>query len=285
MRGDSKESCTNCGSAVIRRYCADCGQAVPRATDYSLRAFAADSIDQIASVDGRAVRTVKTLLARPGLLTADHMRGRRARYLRPLQLFLLVNVLLFVVAPKVPMFTYSLDRYLANSPPSPSLVAALVQRATTMGTVDRAAYTTAFDGRVESQRKTLILIFVPAIALVLRVLFAWRRTRDGVPHRYGEHLVFALHLLSLIWLVLTVWGGIATLAAGTTLGPLAGIGALAIIIGMLLAGFVYLMRSVRLVYELSDLQSVAVSAALAVAFAGLLLAYRGLLFFTTYYTL
>ena len=257
----------------------------PGPTDYSLRAFAADSLDQIASVDGRIVRTLTTLLARPGLLTADHMHGRRARYLRPLQLFLLVNILLFVVAPKVPMFSDSLDQYLTFAPPSPALVTRLVHRATASPRMHRAAYTTAFDGRVESQRKSLILIFVPALALVLRVLFAWRVPRDGVPRRYGEHLVFALHLLSLIWLVLTAWGGIAGLAAGRTLGPVVGVGAIALIAAMLLAAFVYVGRSVRLVYELSELQSVAVSAALAVAFAGLLLTYRGLLFFTTYFTL
>jgi len=43
--------------------------------------------------------------------------------------------------------------------------------------------------------------------------------------------------------------------------------------------------AVRRVYALSPAAALAMTAALAAAFAGLLVAYRGLLFFTTYYTL
>src|SRR5687767_8361272 len=88
-------ACANCGSAGVAQYCGACGQAAPSPTDYSLRAYAADLLGQLTSADGKAVRTLWALVARPGALTDDHLAGRRARYLTPLQLFLLVNVLLF----------------------------------------------------------------------------------------------------------------------------------------------------------------------------------------------
>ncbi len=286
-------SCPNCGSPGLRQYCPDCGQAAPKPTDYSLGAYGAELAGQITNTDGKIVRSLWTLVARPGLLTADHLQGRRARYLRPLQLFLLINVLLFITAPQVPLFSYSLENYLRYAPPSPALVTSLVRRATPAGHAHQGpgaaafqAYERKFDARVDAQRKTLIIFFAPALALVLRMLFAWRRAADGVPRRYGEHLVFALHALALVWLALAGVGMIGAIAGGRLVldhprdALLAAAGAV-----LLLGTPVYLLRAVRRVYALSWPWSVAVTAVVLTAFTGLLVIYRGLLFFTTYYTL
>jgi len=45
------------------------------------------------------VRTFVTLVAHPGLLTREYVCGRRRRYLRPLQVFLMCNALFFFVQP------------------------------------------------------------------------------------------------------------------------------------------------------------------------------------------
>jgi hypothetical protein len=286
-------SCPNCGSADLRRFCPECGQAAPRPTDYSLPAYGAELVGQITNGDGKIVRSLWALVARPGLLTADHLQGRRARYLRPLQLFLLVNVLLFIAAPQVPLFSYSLEKYLRFAPPSPTLVSSLIGRATPAGHTHEGPgaaafqrYQRKFDARVDAQRKSLILLFAPALAGVLRLLFARRRRRDGVPRRYGEHLVFALHALAFVWLVLAGVGVIGAAAPGGLVlnhprdAFLAGCGAV-----LLLGMPVYLLRAVRRVYDLSWPWTVAVTAAFLMAFTSLLLVYRGMLFFTTYYTL
>ncbi len=280
--------CPNCGSPLVRRYCPDCGQAAPDPTDYSLRAHFAEFADHVANLDGKIFRTAWALVARPGVLTADHLAGRRARYLRPLQLFLLVNILLFVAAPRVPLFSYQLELYLRHAPPSPALVATLVQRVTPHGhthDVHRGgaafeAYAKAFDARVEAQRKSLIILFAPALALVLLLLFAWRAKVPGTPRLYGAHLVFALHVLTFIWLVLVASYGIAV-PLGPTLGGAAAIAAVLV----LLATPGYLFLAVRRVYHLRWLPALGVTGVIGATFTALLLAYRGLLFFTTYYTL
>ncbi|HEV2146885.1 MAG TPA: DUF3667 domain-containing protein [Longimicrobiaceae bacterium] len=251
-------------------------------------------MSQITSTDGKTARTLWALVARPGTLSADHLAGRRARYMGPLQLFLLVNLLLFVAAPQVPLFSYSLEKYLRYAPPSPTFVDRLVERVVPGGhTHDPDAggaafetYAKAFDARVEAQRKSLVILFVPALALVLQVLFAPRRAVPGVPRRYGEHLVFALHSLAFVWLMLAGVGGIGRLADGTlTLSRPGDAGLFALFLFLLLWAPVYLLRAVRRVYQLSWPWAAAATVAAAAAFVGLLLLYRGLLFFTTYYTL
>lgn len=290
-------ACPNCGSEGTRRYCPDCGQELPRPDDYSLRAHLADLTDSIATAEGTALRTVRTLVLRPGALTADHLAGRRARYLRPIQLFLLVNVLLFLAAPRVPFFSYSLEQYLRFAPPSPSLAGGMVERA--VGEVGPrgartpafVAYRERFDGMVEAQRKSLIILLAPAVALVLRLLFAPRRAPAGVPRRYGEHLVFALHGLTFVWLVLAALGVLTAAMmlgtrafAGTVLSPAAGV-LVPFALALLLAVPVHVVLAVRRAYALSLPRALAATVVVAAAFAVLLLAYRELLFFTTYYAL
>ncbi len=294
IRMSVEPSCPNCGSPRLRRYCPDCGQAAPGPADYSLRAYAAELVGQVTNTDGKVARSMWTLAARPGLLTVDHLQGRRARYLRPLQIFLLVNVLLFIAAPQVPLFSYSLERYLRYAPPSPALVTSLVRRATPQGHTHGPgaggaafqAYANRFDARVEAQRKSLIILFAPALALVLRMMFARRRGAPGVPRRYGEHLVFALHTLAFVWLVLAALGAISAVAGRMMIASTPG---RALVVGgvllLLLLAPVYVLRAVRRVYALSWPRAVAATAVVTAAFMGLLVAYRGLLFFTTWYTL
>lgn len=282
--------CPNCGAPSMQRYCPQCGQAAPGPADYSLRAYAAELAGQLTNTDGKVAGTLWALVARPGLLTVDHLQGRRARYLRPLQLFLLVNVLLFVAAPRVPLFSYSLEKYLRFSPPSPALVTSLVQRAgharAPEGGAALQAYARKFDARVEAQRKSLIILFAPALAGVLRLLFARHRGIPGVPRRYGEHLVFALHALSLAWLVLAGMGVLSAIAgrmAIVTLPRRAVV--VGVVVVLLLWTPVYALWALRRVYRLSWPWAAAATAGVAAAFLVLLFMYRGLLFFTTYYTL
>ena len=275
--------CPNCGSELLRRYCAECGQKAPHPDDYSLREHVSDLVDQIASFDGRILRTLWTLISRPGALTVAHMAGRRARYLRPLQLFLLVNVLLFIAAPKAPMFSYSLDNYLEHAPPSPALTSRLVQQ-TSHASVIATDYAAAFDARVEAQRKSLIILFVPAVALVLQALFLWRRVSPGVPRRYGEHLVFSMHVLTFVWLVLTGWGVLAALSRVTTarMVDVAILGAVVALVALIPA---YAFFAIKRVYRLFTIQALIATLVLAASFAVLLIVYRVMLLFTTMYTL
>jgi hypothetical protein len=200
-------------------------------------------------------------------------------------------VLLFFAAPRVPIFSYSLANYASASPPSPTLVRSLVGRAVPRGdSTGHAVYARAFDDRVETQRKSLILLFAPALALVLRAIF-FGRGRDAnsevlplTPRRYGEHLVFALHMLTFVWLVLVGWGALAALLSGRSFAGASGQILMAILslYMLLIPGYFFLAS--RRVYVLSSVRALALTVVVGIAFFGLLVAYRTLLFFTTYYT-
>lgn len=84
--------CQNCGATLYGAYCHRCGQ---RQRERSIRAIATALFREITEADGRLWRTIRLLFGKPGLLTALNVHGRRARYVRPVRLYLLASVLFF----------------------------------------------------------------------------------------------------------------------------------------------------------------------------------------------
>jgi hypothetical protein len=63
--------------------------------------LAGDAWEELSGYDGRIAATFRALL-RPGLLTMDYLKGHRARYLKPVRLYLTVSVVYFLLAAAAP---------------------------------------------------------------------------------------------------------------------------------------------------------------------------------------
>ncbi len=68
---------------------------------HSMREFASETFESITHADSRVWRTLWLLISRPGFLTVEFLEGRRARYLPPFRLYLVLSVVLFLVAGSV----------------------------------------------------------------------------------------------------------------------------------------------------------------------------------------
>ena len=89
--------CLNCGAHLRGQYCGQCGQ---RASSrlISLWELVRDAFGDLFELDSRLWKTIAPLLVRPGLLTADYLQGRRARYMPPFRMYLVLSLLFFLVA-------------------------------------------------------------------------------------------------------------------------------------------------------------------------------------------
>jgi hypothetical protein len=90
-------NCLNCGTELRGQYCGNCGQ---RASNrlISLWELTRDAFGDLFEIDSRLWRTLIPLLIRPGMLTKDYLEGRRARYMPPFRMYLVLSVVFFVVA-------------------------------------------------------------------------------------------------------------------------------------------------------------------------------------------
>jgi hypothetical protein len=89
--------CLNCGARLSGQYCGQCGQ---RASSrlISLWELTRDAFGDLFELDSRLWRTLVPLLVKPGKLTKDYLEGRRARYMPPFRMYLVLSVVFFVIA-------------------------------------------------------------------------------------------------------------------------------------------------------------------------------------------
>jgi hypothetical protein len=89
--------CENCGARVTQKYCGVCGQRLEPPV-HSLWHFSQVAAEDLTHADSRLWRTLYALLFRPGYLTQQFLAGRRARYLPPVRLYLVLSVVFFLLA-------------------------------------------------------------------------------------------------------------------------------------------------------------------------------------------
>lgn len=91
-----EKDCLNCGAWVQGRYCHVCGQEniVPRESFSSL---VIHFFYDITHFDSKFFDTVRYLAFKPGFLSAEFMRGRRAGYLNPVRMYVFTSAFFFLV--------------------------------------------------------------------------------------------------------------------------------------------------------------------------------------------
>ena len=165
-------ACSNCGSAQVRAYCAECGERQPSKRDFTTRALVAEAASEFVSVDGRLWRSVVALLSRPGFLTQEYFSGRRTRYMRPFSLFVLLNVAFFFVQPYTGMFHYTYQQYVDVDGRRDRAQ----ERRHALGQTE-PQFAQRFNAALSDQKKSILLVAIPVFALVLTLLYA----RSGAP--------------------------------------------------------------------------------------------------------
>lgn len=263
----SDEPCANCGAARLGRYCVECGQEFA-AHDRSLGHFLHELVHEVTHFDTRALRSLQPLLRRPGLLTAEYMAGRRVRYLSPLQTFMVVNLLFFLVAPSFGLLAYRLrpdaqGRFFTGDDPRQRIAEAKMRRAHETP----AEFAARFDEHEAHWRKGLVVLMVPPFALVGLLL---QRRRS--PY-FMDHLAFALHFYA-FFLVAIVAVGLLTLGVAELLMhgfgvTVRGIGDAVLVPLIAISCWVYLALAVRRAYGATT--RLAVSQGLALTGTALLL--------------
>ena len=171
--------CANCETVLAGAYCHVCGQSASVGGELSMRRFLATGAHEVSDVDSVLLRTLRTLVLRPGQLTLEYLAGRRARYYSPLKLYLLVSALYLLVAwqPYNEMQGMSAD---LRADPSFEWLRG-------EGHADDGPFVDAWIARTAEYMAYARFLSVAGFALVVGWLF--RRPKRP----YAAHLVFSLH--------------------------------------------------------------------------------------------
>lgn len=269
MHRSDKPSCANCGMRLAGEWCHECGQRRFRPEHRSLRHIATEAFQALTDLDGRFPRTLKDLCLHPGRMAQAYLAGARRRYLSPVTLFLLANLLYFV-APPLSDLDPSLYEHMNFQPYSGAAVslveARIEQRNTTL-----AAYSTAFETRQDSLARSLVVLHTPFLALGLALLHVGRQ------RPFADHVLVALYLLTVCLVaVLTVPWLLAFLGRALQLD--AATGAIMLRAGLVGALFAWFYALLRGAYEQPRWLAAVKTPAVIVALFLSSVVYRGLLF-------
>ncbi len=190
-------TCPNCGATEAGRYCRDCGQKRPRPGDLSLAHAWRHLVDEVLDVDGRIFRTMRLLFTKPGQLTVDFFSGRRARYVHPLRLFLVVSGLYFLAETQ----TLSPSGLLRGRPGQEA--AAAVRAAAASG---GEPYPVRLAGVEAQVRLVFKITFIGTV--LINGLWFWVLFRTSRPY-LAEHMITALHLSAFAMIVTMVGSWLA----------------------------------------------------------------------------
>ena len=214
-------SCANCRALLTGEFCHQCGQEANIGLRNALRMFG-EGVAETFEWDSRVRRTLGPLLFRPAYLSTEWVEGRRARYVRPVRLYLFVSVIFFIVFSVVTDFDTEALRDGLSVDVSTEEAAAAADAAAAEAPkrrdwiedmqIDLPFFDDAdkeeFKDRLErladnpdllvdqarSLAPQMMFVLLPLFALILKLLYLFAR------RYYAEHLVLALHTHSFLFI-------------------------------------------------------------------------------------
>jgi hypothetical protein len=201
--------CANCGAALSGAYCGACGQRADTHA-HSLGHFLGEAAEVLTHADSRVWGTLLPLLTRPGFLTREYFAGRRARYLQPFRLYLILSVMFFLLtallgggqasgtAPKesVDPKKSCAGLQVGLSQSSASWATPRVRAACERVIADNGR---EFGASIAHNLGRALFVFLPVMAALMKLLY-WR------PRRYYlEHLLLLIHNHAFVFLLLSIF--------------------------------------------------------------------------------
>jgi len=270
-------TCPSCGTESAGQFCRSCGEKKITEQDFSMRRYLRDIVIAMTPVESKVVQTLWLVVRRPGFLSTEYFKGRRVLYMKPLQLFVFLNVVYYFSLSlfQATTFTTPLATQLHMNDYYPAYATMRVNHKIRNEAITYQKLEAKYDARTSMLSKTLIFLLIPIFALVFYALFFRKRKR------LMQHFVVATHFCSFNLILLGVFLPLVVLVL-TRVMPAAILQSDAILSTSLQICFaVYLFVMLRRCYDVTRWYGALTAAGIAWSFFHIVWIYRYLLFEAT----
>lgn len=279
---ESSFTCPSCNTVTTGNFCRNCGEKKIDHHDYSIRHYLEGAVDLFTHFDSKFFRSAWFLVSKPGYLSSEYLQGRRVRYMKPLQLFIFINIIYYfsITLFHFNTFTTPLAIQLHQNNYYPAYAEQQVNKKIQKENTGYEALEVKYNEKTTVLSKTLIFLFIPIFALLFYPLFFRKRKY------FLEHVVVATHFWAYNLILLGVILPLLTL-------PLIGLfkllnipeeyimndSVVSVFLQICLAAYLFLM--LRQSYGAKNWYCIMIAALIAWWFFNIIWIYRFLLFLIT----
>lgn len=184
----SSHQCKSCNNHFTGYYCNICGEKIIEAKERKFRAVVSNVLMATSIVDNKFLKSLWLTLKRPGFLSREYADGRRVMYMRPLQMFFILNLIYFLF-PVLQMFNSSLNTQRKFLPHS-KIARVFVDEKIKSEGINLLGFELMYNEKTTSLAKLLIVLFVVIASAPLSLIF-WKRNRY-----YADHIALSVELTS-----------------------------------------------------------------------------------------
>jgi hypothetical protein len=179
-------TCKSCGHVFKGLYCNVCGEKVLEAKDRTFKAFLQNIQLALTFSDNKFVKTLWLIVRNPGFVSKEYAEGKRVNYVRPLQMFFILNLIYFLF-PLLQLFNTSLRTQLYLRTHS-KLVQSMVFSKIGREPLLLRGYELMYNEKSTSLAKLLIIVFVIFAAVPMALIY---RKRNRF---FTDHVTLAVEL-------------------------------------------------------------------------------------------
>ncbi|MGC4021310.1 MAG: DUF3667 domain-containing protein [Cyclobacteriaceae bacterium] len=178
MEHSASHICKSCGNSFHGHFCNECGEKVLKPADRSFKRFISTVFKAVTFADSKFIRTLWLVLKWPGFISKEFIEGRRVKYLKPLSLFLVLNLAYFFF-PVIQLFNASLKTQLLT--PFRGFYSAIIAKKSIAMGIDIPSFTLIYNLKTVGLAKLMVMVFVVIASLPLNLLY-YKRNRYFTDH-------------------------------------------------------------------------------------------------------
>lgn len=235
---DAQIHCASCGEILTGPFCSQCGEKRLSDNDRRFIQVLSDFFNSLTNLDGRFFRTFHHLLLKPGLYEYRYHIGARVGYIKPITIFLLINVLFVAFMPLNDFYVDFNDQQ--HHPYAPLITEWLNTQISDSG-LTKEAFAERYDQLVKVLARSILILGVPFLLPFVMLLFRDKR------YYLADHFVFCLNLYGfwLMWMLFCWWGAWLLAVLASQLGfqmPLYPLFGNTMVAGLLLYSYIAMGR-------------------------------------------
>jgi len=184
----SEHVCKSCNNSFVGYYCNICGEKVIEAKDRKFKSFLGTVLIATTFVDNKFIKSLWSTIRNPGFLSREYVDGKRVNYMRPLQMFFILNLVYFLF-PVLQMFNSTLRTQMYVLPHQ-KIARDLVLAKVKMEHLDLGGFGLMYNEKTTSYAKLLVVVFIILASLPLSLIFMKKN------RYFTDHVALSVELTS-----------------------------------------------------------------------------------------